>query len=443
MQNRISFFLFILFSFFLLACNEHSQDANKREKDIPAELNTKNNISSPIKSSLRPNEKMDLEKVHRDTVKYLAFNQDYDDWLFVVEKNKDTIALVYNKEEEIKFSKGDEIVINWKMDSLRYAGDAEILHFTEYLISAQKPNATRSSETVNPELYFTIATSGLIVRKEPGIASKRIGKIPYGSIVELLEETDLKLQITDNGLPVDGFWVKIKFNNYPYKIIESDEYKFTGEGYVFSEFIEKLEKASIVTSELDSIKFNALYKSSLTAKLVKVTSQKEIEHLLGSKVKWKNSEIVDRYVIDEIRLNDQQTLRFIPDDLGLIAYYPSEEVLLFEEGHGGEFTISLKTGESLETVGNPEQIVASPTKKFRLNGWYSGQECSHYFFQKKSGDHYLYLVDFGWGSEKYGESICYFNKFCWLNDGEFLYAFIDHSSGKAKESYYRGQIKLE
>lgn len=442
MQNKFPsiIFLFLLLSTLLYACQDQAQNSNKKENLKKVEPNTINNIPGDHRSSLRPNEKIEQGKIYIDTVSYLKFNTDYDDWLFIVVKNRDTIALVYNKEQAVKFAKGERIAINWKLDSLRYAGDSEALDITEFLISSEKTNASGLSVVQGREKYFTLANKGLIVRKEPGTQADRIGKIPYGSIVELLEETEIELEILDDGNTIAGFWAKIKFYNAPYKISESDEYKSEEEGYVFSGFMEKLNKASMETKEIDSLKFHALYKSTASSSLKKITAQKEMEHLLSSTIKWKKSDHVEGPIIDKVILNEGQALQFVPDDLYLLAYYPTEEILLMEGGHGSEFSLSIKTGESLETVGNPEYIIESPNKKIRLNGWFPGQECSNYFFQERSGDKHIYLIDFGWGSEQYGKDVCYLSDFCWLNDGEFLYSYTDYSGGKKRERYCTGQI---
>ena len=43
-------------------------------------------------------------------------------------------------------------------------------------------------------------------------------------------------------------------------------------------------------------------------------------------------------------------------------------------------------------------------------------------------------MDFGWGSEEFGKNVCYFNKFCWLNDREFIYSYMDYSGEKAEDA---------
>ncbi|WP_158974273.1 SH3 domain-containing protein [Cellulophaga sp. L1A9] len=291
------------------------------------------------------------------------------------------------------------------------------------------------------ETHFSIASSGLIIREKPNSTANRIGKLPYGSTVSLLQKTGLKHQTIEDGAPVTGEWVKIKFYNFPYIVSENEAYNYQEEGYVLSTYLEELHKATIIHQEIDSLKFYSLYKKQIPADIQRITSAQEAEKLLASKVRWKNVPYLGRS-IDEIILENGQVLRINQknNDYGFVAYYPTEEIILFEGGHTSDYSISLKTGESLETVGNPEYIVASPNKKLRLNGWFPGQECSSYFFQEHVGNDYTYLIDFGWGTETFGQQVCNFNKFYWVNEDTFMYSYSAYSEEKTIEKYVTGQI---
>lgn len=94
-------------------------------------------IPSEFKSELRPNENIELGKIYTDTIKFIQFIDYTDDWQFLVEKNKDTINLIYNH-EDLKFFKGEKLEIKWKMDSMRAAGDSDFLDYREFLVSAKK-----------------------------------------------------------------------------------------------------------------------------------------------------------------------------------------------------------------------------------------------------------------------------------------------------------------
>ena len=294
------------------------------------------------------------------------------------------------------------------------------------------------------EIYFVNASAGLIIRNEPDLNSDRIGKLPYGKTVELIQETNLEQQLIANGDTINGVWVKIKYNNFPFICSESDldPGEWNLQGYVFGEYIEKLNKARIEITDLDSLHFYELYKKPEVYKPVKIDSIEEVKRILVDKVKWKDIEYLGPAIV-ELKLENGQILRgnHEANDFGFVAYYPSEKIILFEGGHSSDYSISIKTGETLETVGNPEYILESPNKKLRLNGWFPGQECSSYFFQEKSGDNYKYLIDFGWGSI-YGDDLCYFDKFCWINDVEFICSFKDYSedSYSGVEKYFKSKI---
>ncbi len=128
----------ILFLLVLQSCQNKAKQTIEIENDSKSELIESNAIPNEFKSLIRPNEKIKLGKTYTDTVKYINFNTETDEWFLLVEKNKNTIALIYNNESMPKFVKGDEIAINWKMDSIRYAGDDEFLDFTAFLVSVKK-----------------------------------------------------------------------------------------------------------------------------------------------------------------------------------------------------------------------------------------------------------------------------------------------------------------
>lgn len=289
------------------------------------------------------------------------------------------------------------------------------------------------------EKYMSIAPSGLIVRDAPDSNSNRIGKLPFGSVVELLNITNVKHQIKSENLK--GVWVKVKFENFPYVVSDSKNFDFFEEGYVFSGYLEKLNKAKISSTEMDSIQFFKFFKKIKHKIPEEIKSQEKVEILLKSQVFWKNTKEMGR-VIDKIKLDTNQTLVINQktNDYSFISYFPLEKVILFEGGHNSDYSISLKTGEILETVGNPRYIINSLNKKFRLNGWFPGQECSSYFFQEVNGNRLIYLIDFGWGNEKYGKNVCNFNKFQWISDTEFIYSFTDYSSDKGVERYFKNKL---
>lgn len=113
---------------FFIACN----NTNQPDQQVTTPDN-KDSLSH--KSALKPNESLPLGKTYTDTVTFIEFNDEGDDYIFSVEKNKDTIRLI--GDSVYNFVRGDQITINWKMDSIRYAGDSEFLNYAEFLMAAK------------------------------------------------------------------------------------------------------------------------------------------------------------------------------------------------------------------------------------------------------------------------------------------------------------------
>lgn len=59
------------------------------------------------------------------------------------------------------------------------------------------------------EIKFVTATNGLIVRKKPNKKSQRIGKLSYCSGVNVINKTNIKLSIKDDGELINGKWVEV------------------------------------------------------------------------------------------------------------------------------------------------------------------------------------------------------------------------------------------
>src|SRR5690606_1883677 len=101
------------------------------------------------KNPWRTDEKITLGQLYTDTVQFVEFNDEGDNWLAIVAKHNDTTSFIYDS--EYNFVRGDEIEIRWKVDSIRYAGDSEFLDFTEFLISAKK---LKPLQLQNKEIKF-------------------------------------------------------------------------------------------------------------------------------------------------------------------------------------------------------------------------------------------------------------------------------------------------
>lgn len=126
--------LSILLTTLLFSC-ESKPKTNVLPEDAIV-INPSDTLHKDLSSRLRLNETLTLGTTYADTVEFVGFNDQGDDFIFSVAKNKDTIGLIYNT-GEVNLVRGDKIAIEWKMDSLRPAGDPEYLDHTEFLIGSK------------------------------------------------------------------------------------------------------------------------------------------------------------------------------------------------------------------------------------------------------------------------------------------------------------------
>ncbi len=136
MINKKCFFLCFAVFFLLLSCFQSSKEMDWKNGSRITNNDSLSNIQVELKSSLRPNEKLQLGTVNTDIVKYVSYDDNGDNSLVFVEKDQDTIGLITfgEKPDHIR---GEEIEIQWKIDSIRYAGDSEFLDYTEFVISTK------------------------------------------------------------------------------------------------------------------------------------------------------------------------------------------------------------------------------------------------------------------------------------------------------------------
>lgn len=122
---------------------------NKSTTEFPSEIKIeKNKIPNIFKSALRPNEELYLGRIYTDIVTYVDFNNiDYDEVLFTVKTDDESIVLISDDKWEGAFINEQKIVINWKIDSIRPVGDPEFLEFKEFLVSATNINNSLNADT--------------------------------------------------------------------------------------------------------------------------------------------------------------------------------------------------------------------------------------------------------------------------------------------------------
>jgi hypothetical protein len=94
-------------------------------------------------SSIRPNEELQLGTLYIDTLEYIDYDDNYDDFLISVKKDEESYGgLICNDIHQIvsdlNLNRGNIIEIQWQIDSLRPEGDKELLWFYEYAIKITK-----------------------------------------------------------------------------------------------------------------------------------------------------------------------------------------------------------------------------------------------------------------------------------------------------------------
>ena len=85
------------------------------------------------------------------------------------------------------------------------------------------------------DIQYVHAENGLVVREKPNQGAIKVGLLDYGTAVEVIEHTDLMLDVQDNNKKVSGEWVKIRGVR---------DQEFFEVGYVFNGFLtdKKIEE---------------------------------------------------------------------------------------------------------------------------------------------------------------------------------------------------------
>lgn len=103
-----------------------------------------NSVISPINSAfasdIRPNEKLQLNKIYTDEFEFIDYNDDYDDFFIEVQKDNKKHSLIVNdiRPEDLNLNRGDMVRIQWKINSLRPSGDESLLLFEEFATEITK-----------------------------------------------------------------------------------------------------------------------------------------------------------------------------------------------------------------------------------------------------------------------------------------------------------------
>ena len=187
-----------------------------------------------------------------------------------------------------------------------------------------------------------------------------------------------------------------------------------------------------------------------------ITDLKQAKEMLKGRVTWgRHDDETYEFVEDdegdivyELKFRNGEVYTYKHSESFFIAYYPQEDILLLEGGHSSDISFNLTTGEGTERTGNPAYISFSPSKKYRLNGSFGGQECSELFIQEKVGDHYQAII---WLTTQYGSRedsefekrtgiwLCYISDEFWQSDTvlNFMTTIPDETGREEIKLYYQ------
>lgn len=143
-----------------------------------------------------------------------------------------------------------------------------------------------------------------------------------------------------------------------------------------------------------------------------VTNIAEAERMLGGRLSVIEKKSDDYTFHDyEITFNDGTKKYLGFGDYGFIAYFPGQETLLFEGGHTSDQPFDLNDSQAEVSfigddfpynvrTGNPYYHVASPDRRWRINGFHDGQDTLLRFLEtwnaaKGKYEYVGYIVDYG------------------------------------------------
>jgi hypothetical protein len=104
------------------------------------------------------------------------------------------------------------------------ANSTETYRYAAGVVTEEKAKAPqKSSENTSGEWHTVIAEPNLVVRSKPAVTGEKLGNVPHGGKVKVIEKTDK----TDSIGGRDGVWVKIEWQDTT--------------GYAFDAFLESMD----------------------------------------------------------------------------------------------------------------------------------------------------------------------------------------------------------
>ena len=200
---------------------------------------------------------------------------------------------------------------------------------------------------------------------------------------------------------------------------------------------------SLTIELLDSVQYytekaKANYKPD---KIEKITDFATAKKMLNGVVEFRENEYYNGFRRILFRNGDIYVDRY--EEEGFVAYYPTEDVILFEGGHTTDVSYNLKNGQRTEETGNPDYIVTSPNKKFRLNGFFDGQECVYYSIQKNISGTFQNVISLNNAFIRNDRiNLCQLKEAFWTDDITLFVAeqLYDNGEAAVTPKYYKVSI---
>ena len=140
----------IIFVLFLSACQQKGELKTEPkieifEREIKDEkrdnLETQQVHEQLDSTTLQYDTKL-FNEIQKDTIEFIDYNDDFDYRYLIGRKKGKNLSFVYDwdwtENQEYNFRQGDLILIEWKMDSIRMAGDEEVVNVVERALDAKK-----------------------------------------------------------------------------------------------------------------------------------------------------------------------------------------------------------------------------------------------------------------------------------------------------------------
>lgn len=140
----------IIFVLFLSACQQKGELKTEPEIEIfereskeakQGTLETHQGQNQLESTTLQYDTKL-FNEIQKDTIEFIDYNDNYDYRYMIGRKKGKNLTFVYNwnwtDNQEYNFRQGDLILIEWKMDSIRMAGDEEVVDVVERALDAKK-----------------------------------------------------------------------------------------------------------------------------------------------------------------------------------------------------------------------------------------------------------------------------------------------------------------